>query len=206
MRRRSASGVAGAAPSTRVPSGVTSTRAGSIDSVSMMSCRAASEIAITRVAHLADGGAVVFIPIVARRSSVWGKRIQIRSSSVTTVATRGANSGVMFARPCTTCSPRRAAIHGIAPHCAPIVNSTFPGGPCVTVIGKRTKSMPCAQSAARTSSGSSEETNAVSVQVRLDRAERPDQLPRVPARASGLLDEEDEIEADSQGGHGRGRG
>ena len=63
---------------------------------SMMSRRAASEIAITRVASFADGGAVVFIPIVARRSSVCGKRIQIRSSSVTTVATRGATSGVMF--------------------------------------------------------------------------------------------------------------
>ena len=122
---------------------------------------------------------------------------------MTTVATRGANSGVMFARPWTTCRPRRAAIHGIAPHCAPIVSSKFPGGPCVTVIGKRTKSMPCAQSACAHVVGKLGRDERRQVQVRLDRAERPDQLPRVSAGAPGLLDEEHEVEADSKG-HRRG--
>ena len=68
----------------------------------------------------------------------------------------------MLARPWTTSSRRRAAIHGTTPHCEPIVSTKLPGGPCVTVTGSRTNSIGAAQSPSITSSGTSEDTNAVS--------------------------------------------
>ena len=120
-------------------------------------------MAITRSAARADGMALSFVPTVSRSVMVSGKRSQIRSSSVTTVAARGATSGVMFASPWTTSSRRRAARIGSASHCAPAVSPKFHGGPCVTVTGRTTHSTSPAHDAARSSSATSRETNRVNL-------------------------------------------
>jgi hypothetical protein len=127
-----------------------------------MSSRAAWEIAMTRSALRAEGIAEPFMPIVSRRVIVSGWRSQIRSSSVTTVATRGARSGATFASPCTTSRPRRSARRGVLSHCARIELKAFHGGPCVTVTGSSTQSISPAQDALLSSGSSSRDTKAVS--------------------------------------------
>ncbi len=116
--RSRASDTGAATASVDAASGITSIRFVSSPRRLTMSSRADAEIAITRSAARADGMALRRVPIVSRVDIASGNRSQIRSSSVTTVATPGATRGVMLASPCRTSRRLRAARTGSAIHWA----------------------------------------------------------------------------------------